>query len=161
MSFGTRGTLPTGPTKLVLAVCTRHVIAALILLDLSPAARAERHIVSVLARPAFELRVQVLLAGNAFTVPLIPAFEANFSSTGQTFQLDFVVVLTSHVRLAAGLGAPSNQWICLKSRLILEPLILHEKLSLIHQNFIDFLLGNRLLALVVQARNLVELVVDN
>ena len=105
--------------------------------------------------------MQVLLAGDAFAVPLITAFEANFSSASQTFQLDLVVVLTSHVRLTARLRAPSNQWICLKSRLILEPLILHEKLSLIHQNFIDFLLGNRLLALVVQARNLVELVVDN
>ena len=105
--------------------------------------------------------MQVLLAGDALAVPLITAFEANFSSASQTLQLDFVIVLTSHVRLTAGLGAPSNQWIRLKPRLVLESLILHEKLSLIHQNFIDFLLGNRLLALVVQARNLVELVVDN
>ena len=105
--------------------------------------------------------MQVLLAGDAFAVPLITAFEANFSSASQTFQLDLVVVLTSHVRLAAGLRAPSDQWIRLEARLILEPLILHEKLSLVDQYFIDFLLRYRLLAFVVQALNLIELVIDN
>ena len=83
--------------------------------------------------------MQVLLAGDAVSVPLISTFEANFSSASQTFQLDFVVVLTSHMRLTAGLGAPSNQWIRLKPCLILEPLVLHEKLALVNQYFIYFL----------------------
>ena len=105
--------------------------------------------------------MQVLLAGNIFAVPLITAFEANFSSASQTLQLDFVIVLTSHMRLTAGLGAPSNQWIRLKPRLVLESLILHEKLSLVDQYFINFLLLNHLLAFVVQTLNLVELVIDD
>ena len=121
-----RGTASARPAELILTEATRHMVTPHVLLNPSFAAGAEAHIIFVLGDPLFEIALQGILTTYIFSMPSIPTVKAYFGSTSWAGQELDIAILSSHMRLAASLSAPSNQRIRVQRLLIPKPLILLE-----------------------------------
>ena len=126
VAIASRCTVTACPAKLIAAQVARHVVTALVFLDLGAAHGAEGDIVFVLFRPALQLVFHCLFTRPAL-VPLLSALETDVSAALRTGQLLIVCALGSHVLAAALLGTPSHQKIRVDLLLLLEALQLGMK----------------------------------
>ena len=94
-------------------------------------------------------------------MPLVSALEAHFGFASEALQFEYFGIGCTHVRLTARPRAPAHQRVFFQSLLVLETLILHEKLALVGENFIDFRCGNLFQAFSVQASYFVHLCILN
>ena len=89
-------------------------------------------------------------------MPVVPAFEADLSATFWTGQFGSLIVICFHICITACLGAPSNQWVFIKSLLTFEALVLLIEIRQIatHQDLFNLLLWN----LMPTSRRTLELI---
>ena len=104
------------------------MITALILLDPTAAARAERDVVLVFIDPPFELLLHGLFTGYALAMPGSTALETDFSGTGRASKLGRFHICSSDMSVTVGFSAPADKGICIESFLALEPLILYKEI---------------------------------
>ena len=127
MAIAARCTVTTCPAKLIVAQVARHVVTALVFLDLSAAHGAEGDIILILFRPALQLVLHCLFTRPAL-VPLLSALETDVRAALRTGQLLIICALGSHVLATALLGTPSHQKIRVDFLLLLEALQLGMKI---------------------------------
>ena len=108
MSVGSRCTLATSPAELVLTEAARHVVAALVLLDLTAARGTEGNVVFVLIGPAFKLTLQGFFTSDRLAMPFVSAIETDFGFAGRTLQLSGISVLGLNMCITARFSAPAD-----------------------------------------------------
>ena len=116
-----RCTGSTGPTKLVIAIAARHVVATGVLFDPCLAHRAQRYIIFVFICPPCQLVFKGLFTTDVLSMPNVFALIANFCRTLVASHFLGFSALSSHVISALRLGAPAHQRICIQGFLSFKP----------------------------------------
>lgn len=93
--------LAARPAELILAENARHMVASFVLLDPGATHRTERDIVFVLVDPHLQVLIHGVGTGYLSAVPLFSTLKTDFCLTLGALQLDYVLVLSSHVFLTA------------------------------------------------------------
>ena len=148
VSFGCAST--ASPAELVLAQAASHVIATLVLLDLSSAVRADRHVVFVFICPTLEPFLHGFFAAD-IVMPIVTAREAHFGGACRAGELLCVRVRGLHVRIAACFRAPSDKWVRIDGFLVFEALkfLVQLRFASHYEDTLESLVRNLLSALVL------------